>query len=188
MPMSDQEILDVEGMIAPIFNSKIPQFGTSYGLSSHGYDVRLGHKISIMRKPNIIEKILRRKIDLTKPFPKNLFITRDLRVGESFTIYPKDFVLCSILEWIKLPENITNSVKDKSTLARIGLALQNTVGEAGWEGRYILEITNHGSWPIELYCGMGIAQVWFEKCTSAETPYYGKYQGQDGMTLAIPSK
>ena len=87
-----------------------------------------------------------------------------------------------------MPNNITGLVKDKSTYARLGIAVQNTVIEAGWEGYLTLEITNHSRFIVELQVGGGIAQIIFFKGSECEKPYNksGKYQGQEAKP--IPSK
>ena len=68
-------------------------------------------------------------------------------------------------------------MKDKSSYARLGICVQNTVLEAGWEGIITLEISNHGPGMVRLLPGFGIAQVLFFKSNGCDVPYNGKYQG-----------
>lgn len=89
------------------------------------------------------------------------------------------FLLCSTIEKFKMPDNVMGIVHDKSTWARLGLAVQNTVIEPGWEGWLTLELTNHGHDMIELYRGCAIAQVVFHRIDqSVEKSYDGKYHNQ----------
>lgn len=87
--------------------------------------------------------------------------------------------LGSTLEKFNMPTNVIAFVKDKSTLARKGLAVQNTVIEPGWRGFLTLELTNHGGEDLFLSPGQPIAQIVFQFLDAfAETPYSGKYQDQ----------
>lgn len=112
----------------------------------------------------------------------------DIRIGkidrrlqsDSYLINPGDFVLASALEWTKFPDDIVGEVKDKSTLARMGIALQTTVIEPGWYGHITLEISNHGLKPVRIYIGQPIAQLQFIQLDEpTERPYKGKYQNQE---------
>lgn len=110
----------------------------------------------------------------------------DIRLGsfnlpalESVVLRPNEFILVSSLEWMSIPNDIIGRVHDKSTLARHGLALQNTILEPGWFGHITLEISNHSAGPYWLRKGQPIAQVIFELLDQpTERPYKGKYQDQ----------
>lgn len=103
----------------------------------------------------------------------------DIRIAESLLLGPSDFILASSMEEFNMPNNVLAYVKDKSTWARQGLAVQNTVIEPGWRGFLTLELTNHFGSPIKIEKGMPIAQIVFHKLMEAtEQPYDGKYQDQ----------
>lgn len=92
---------------------------------------------------------------------------------------PGEFLLASTVERFNLPSQVVGFVHDKSSWARRGLAVQNTVIEPGWEGWLTLELTNHGPHPLLIKRGQGIAQVvfqWLDEPTVQ--PYEGKYQDQ----------
>lgn len=94
---------------------------------------------------------------------------------------PGDFLLVAAQERFNIPNDLVAVVHDKSTFARRGLTVQNTIAEPGWEGFLTLELTNHGPEPIELFAGQGIAQVVFHQLDQpTELPYApdGKYQRQ----------
>jgi dCTP deaminase len=75
---------------------------------------------------------------------------------------------------------VVGIVHDKSSLARRGLAVQNTILDPGWHGYMTLELTNGGHEQIELPKGSAIAQVVFHMLDHAtELPYRGKYQNQE---------
>lgn len=91
-----------------------------------------------------------------------------------------EFLLASTIEKFKMPDDIMGIVHDKSTWARRGLAVQNTVIEPGWEGYLTLELTNHGPETLKIPMGAGIAQIVFHRLDSITLhPYEGKYQNQE---------
>ena len=76
-----------------------------------------------------------------------------------------------------MPPNLVGIVHDKSTWARRGLSVFNTVIEPGWKGFLTLELVYHGVEPLHIPAGSGIAQVIFHR-TSDHAEYVGKYQNQ----------
>ena len=67
---------------------------------------------------------------------------RDI-VGDSITIPPHTFLLATIAEYIKLPNNLTAFVEGRSSIGRIGLFIQNAGWvDPGFEGKITLELYN----------------------------------------------
>lgn len=96
-------------------------------------------------------------------------------------LFPGDFILASTAERFSMHQDIVGRVCDKSTWARRGLSVFNTVVEPGWRGYLTLELVNKGNEIIQLKAGQGIAQVLFELLDApTEQPYpeCGKYQDQ----------
>lgn len=91
---------------------------------------------------------------------------------------PGEFLLASTCEFFAMPESVVGIVHDKSTWARLGLCVQNTVIEPGWCGWLTLELTNHSKDPITLYRGDPIAQVIFHRTDIRCVSYRGRYQNQ----------
>ncbi len=106
---------------------------------------------------------------------------------KGWKLYPSQFVLGSSIERFKMPNDVMGFVKDKSSWARQGVSVFNTVIEPGWEGYLTLEIVNHSNAPVTFEAGDPIAQVIFQKLdVEAESPYRGKYQNQErGPQAAI---
>jgi dCTP deaminase len=97
-------------------------------------------------------------------------------------LLPGEFILAATLERFTMPRDLTGIVHDKSSLARLGLSVFNTVIEPGWRGWLTLELANKGPEPILLHRHQGIAQVIFHVLDApAEQPYPedGKYQDQE---------
>lgn len=103
----------------------------------------------------------------------------DVRIKQSLIVPVGRFKLASTVEHFLMDDDIVGRVHDKSTLARMGLAVQNTIIEPNWRGYLTLEITNNGYRDITLEAGQPIAQIVFELLDYAtEQPYSGKYQDQ----------
>jgi dCTP deaminase len=105
----------------------------------------------------------------------------DVRIAESFWLTPDTrFRLASTMERFQMPTNLVGMVHDKSSWARRGLSLFNTVIEPGWHGYLTLELTYHGDESIRIEAGMPIAQIVFMQLVEpTESPYTGKYQNQE---------
>lgn len=103
---------------------------------------------------------------------------------KAFYIKPKEFVLATTKEYIKLPNDLTAFVEGRSSIGRMGLFVQNAGWvDPGFEGEITLELFNASDNTIRLVEGMRIAQLVFAKLDRpAENPYNGKYQGQKGAT------
>lgn len=86
------------------------------------------------------------------------------------------FQLGVSLEEFTMPEDVMGFVKDKSSWARQGLSVFNTVIEPGWKGFLTLELVNLGRNFIHVPEGMPIAQVIFQRISGKVQPYTGKYQ------------
>jgi dCTP deaminase len=103
----------------------------------------------------------------------------DVRIDQDLMLRPGDFVLASTVEHFNIANNVMARVADKSTWARKGIAVQNTIIEPNWRGYLTLEITNHGLNTVRIKKGTGIAQILFEWLDEpTELPYVGKYQDQ----------
>lgn len=104
----------------------------------------------------------------------------DIRCAEDINLIQGEFTLVSSIERFIMPLNIIAFVHDKSTWARCGLAVQNTVIEPGWRGILTLELTNHGNKHLQIFKGDPIAQIIFHYLTEpTEKGYSGKYQDQE---------
>lgn len=103
----------------------------------------------------------------------------DIRIAESRLLGRGDFCLASSVEHFTMPNNIIGRVHDKSTLARLGLSVFNTVIEPGWRGFLTLELVMLRGGIINLVAGQPIAQVVFEYVDEEVDGYKGKYQDQE---------
>jgi dCTP deaminase len=92
------------------------------------------------------------------------------------------------LEKMKVPENITVICIGKSTYARLGIIVNTTPAEAGWEGHLTLEFSNSSGADCRIYAEEGICQLLFfegDPCSTTYEDRRGKYQNQpEKVTLA----
>lgn len=103
----------------------------------------------------------------------------DLRIKDELVLYPGDFALATTVEYLRLPSDLLGQLVDKSTWARRGVAVQNTVFEPGWFGYPTLEVSNHGKEDVLVPAGAPIAQMIFHVLDQAtDRPYSGRYQDQ----------
>lgn len=111
----------------------------------------------------------------------------DIRVAaeDEFLVEPFTTTLAVSMEHFTMPRDVLGRVTDKSTWARRGLQVQNTVIEPGWRGWLTLELSflpltgddPKSSW-IMIPPGCPIAQVIFERIDCETEGYSGKYQDQ----------
>ena len=166
-----------KGMIEPFVDSQKRDGIISYGLSSYGYDARVGKDFQIFT--NVDSAV----VD-PKNFAGNSFVDR---TADVCIIPPNSFALARTVEYFRIPRNVLTICLGKSTYARCGIIVNVTPFEPEWEGYVTLEISNTTPLPAKIYAGEGCAQViFFESDEVCETSYKdrgGKYQGQRGVTL-----
>lgn len=157
----------------------------SAGLTSYGYDVSLADELKIFTDVNstIID-------------PKNMdercLIDAELHTNEDGSRYailpPNSYMLGRTIEYFRIPRDVMILAVGKSTYARVGIAVNVTPIEPGFEGNVVIEIANQTRLPAKIYVDEGISQfVFFQGTRPCRTSYAdrgGKYQGQTGVTLA----
>ena len=159
----------------------------SYGVTSYGYDFRLGYKFKVCNPQPFLQG-LGAVLDPKHPDPF-LWESVTLDEGDTLTIPPHGFVLAETLETVEIPRNVLGIVVGKSTYARLGLVVNVTPLEPEWRGRVTLELSNTAPVPIVVYPGEGICQCVFYRgeanCKTSYADKRGKYQDQAGVTLPI---
>ena len=103
----------------------------------------------------------------------------DLRIKQSVLLHPfKRFAIASTIEKFDMPRDLVAVVHDKSTWARKGLSVFNTVIEPDWRGWLTLELVYYGWKPLRIPAGAGIAQAIFHRIEEPASYGNGKYQDQ----------
>lgn len=194
MILSDNEIgLLCEGeqpMISPFLASQISANNhgarlLSYGVSSYGYDVQLAEQFQIFSNQDAT------LIDPKRLDPQSLKdakIHLDPETQEKYAILPPhSYGLSYTKQYLRIPNDVLVICLGKSTYARCGIHTNVTPLEPGWCGNVVIEISNSTSLPVKIYLDEGIAQFVFLRGKACRTSYAdrnGKYQGQEGITLA----
>lgn len=105
----------------------------------------------------------------TRDKPLSSFFDETRRmVGEAFVFHPNQVVLCSTLEYVKLPSNVFMSLTTRSSYSRLGFSL-STVVEPGYCGCISVELTNTGNVPVKVLVGARLLQARFFKVKSKAT-------------------
>ncbi len=164
-------------MIEPFVEDQVREGVISYGVSSYGYDVRVGDEFKVFT--NVYNTV----VD-PKNFDSKSFV--DIR-ADVCIIPPNSFALASTIEYFRIPRDILTVCLGKSTYARCGIIVNVTPFEPEWEGHVTIEISNTTPLPAKIYANEGIAQVLFfqsdEPCARSYKDKKGKYQAQRGVTL-----
>lgn len=149
----------------------------SYGVTSYGYDVRVGRHFKIFT--NALSAV----VD-PKHFDPRSFVDVE---ADHCLIPPNSFALAETVEYLEVPRNIICVCVGKSTYARCGIIVNVTPLEPEWRGRVTIEISNTTPLPAKIYAGEGIAQILFlraeEVCRTSYADKAGKYQDQKGLQL-----
>ena len=164
-------------MIDPYEPKQVRKGQISYGVSSYGYDIRVGNEYKIFTNVNN-----------TLVDPKNFDNRNFVTITADYCIIPPNsFALAKTVEHFKIPRNVLAVCVGKSTYARCGLIVNVTPLEPEWEGILTLEISNTTQLPAKVYSNEGIAQLLFlesdEMCETSYKDKAGKYMNQPGLTL-----
>lgn len=194
MILSDQQIIDLctgenaqSPMIQPLVDHQVKEEESkgrviSYGVSSYGYDIRLGYSFMM----TIPEKEGYEPLDPKAASSYSWYPHRS-DPNSKVIIPPGGFLLAESIESFNMPEDVLGIVLGKSTYARCGLIINCTPLEPRWMGILTLELHNASKHGIVLYPGEGIAQITFHRGELPITSYgarSGKYQNQAGVEPA----
>ena len=207
MLLSDTQILHLankHAMIEPFYATSVNRNEdgtkvTSFGLSSYGYDIRLGRNFVFYRGEEnklihytrkgvehsiIIEARSKSIID-----PNNFDDTLVVQIEDvdDILIPPKTFFMGVSAEYMRIPRNVKVICDSKSTNARAGLSFFVTPLEPEWEGYITLEFFNSTDSMMKLIPGMGISQLSFmansDVCAISYADRKGKYNHQGNQPI-----
>lgn len=160
-------LLDAAPIVDMVDGKMVGPGGTSFGLGEAGYDIRIKQTIHFLKNESGVRRVM-------------------VQEGISFGVTDGRFALASAMDQFDMPDDLTGVVHDKSTWARRGLSVFNTVIEPGWKGFLTLELVYHGQGELIIPAGSGIAQVLFHK-NSQPAHYTGKYQNQEDKPVPARS-
>lgn len=169
--------IEKEVVIRPFADGSSRPGVVSYGVSSYGYDVRVGRKFKVFT--NVYGAI----ID-----PKHFAAAAFVDIEADYCIIPPNsFALAETVEYFEIPRDILAICMGKSTYARCGIIVNVTPLEPEWRGKITMEISNTTPLPAKIYANEGLAQILFlradQVCKTSYADKKGKYQDQAGLTL-----
>ena len=108
------------------------------------------------------------------PEPSSSFFQETRRlVGSTFLFHPMQTVLCSTLEYIKLPPNIFLSLSIRSSYSRLGFSI-STIVQPGYSGCLSMELTNVNNTPVKITVGSRLVQARFYRINENVDYYSSK--------------
>lgn len=166
MPLSKNEIISRISPSSKYRKSRIivtPLLDPKDQIGTSGIDLRLGKQF-ILFKSHLQGSLKPERIGSTIGEIFKYQEERVIGMNKALVLHPNQFVLGSSLEYIGLPTNLEARIDGRSSWARIGLLIATaTTVHPGFQGVVTLELSNHGSIPIELYPGLKIAYMTFEE-------------------------
>lgn len=182
----------------------------SYGLGPAGYDARVQPRWEVFQMPmlyraasefekeflaraGISHKILKAE---AYPDPKAILDPKNfdkelVRVheGNELILPPKHFALAVTLEHYGIPNDVKAVVMAKSTYARIGLFVNTTPIQPGFQGHVVIEVYNSTDIPMLLRADEGFVEFTFHQLDRPTGKSYGDGQGvYHGQTKLQHSK
>lgn len=186
MPVLPDHLIKQLCIISP-FEEAVKRKGKiSYGVSSYGYDVRVGTLFKVFT--NVSPTGGQAIID-PKNFTDESFVTIDTAKlnRDHVIIPPNSFALAETVEYFNMPRDVLALCVGKSTYARCGIIVNVTPLEPEWCGKITIEISNTTPLPAKIYANEGIAQIVFlrgeSQCELTYAGKEGKYQHQEGLVL-----
>ncbi len=153
MILTDKQIrklVDEKKLIEP-FDEK--------ALQSESYDVSIGDSITIFKKEI-------RCIDIAEQSTiDSVYDIIDIS-DDGYVISPKEYILISLGEKIKLPDNISAHIRPKTRYTRLGLIVSDQHCNSSYCGRLSIGLFNATDYPIKIRKGYSIAQLIFEQLVS----------------------
>src|SRR2546423_12636489 len=126
--LCDTQIRELIG-IEPFEDNIKRQGKISFGVSSYGYDLRVGSVFKIFTNGNS-------EIVDPKRFSEKSFVTIDTsETGRDHVLIPPNsFALCETVEFVDMPRGYLAICVGKSTYARCGIIVNVTPIEPEWRG------------------------------------------------------
>ena len=166
-----RELVKKEELIGPFNESN---------LQSESYDVTIGTEITELSKEiHCIDISKQETVD-------NIYINIDISEN-GYIISPKQYLLVSLRETLKVPDDITVHLRPKTRYTRLGLLVTDQHCNSTYSGHLRIGLFNATEYPIHIYPDYTIAQLVFEELEevpSSEKLYKNRedvhYQNENG--------
>ena len=132
-------------------------------------------------------KILSNEVEQFKPAEYRPGKWKFTNHRKYYILEPGKFVLMASREILDIPNGYIGFVQGRSSIARMGIQTEQAgLIDAGFTGTITFEVINNSEYPIILFEGMRIAQVYFFKAQYADKIYgiakHSKYSRQIAAT------
>lgn len=156
MILTDKRIRELSksnGLITPFIEEN---------LQSESYDVTIGKEVIVMKKDVHCLDISRQEsidgiyeqVDISKT---------------GYIISPKEYILISLGETIRLPDNLTAHLRPKTRYTRLGLIVSHQHCNSSYSGHMSIGLYNATDYPVKIYSGYTVAQLVFEELEDTPT-------------------
>ncbi len=176
------ELLD-EGKIS--FSPQID----SFQLQAHSVDLRLGYSFMIPKlwkmTDNGREAFLIDYVD-----SKDRFELIELEHKQFFDLLPKEYVIATTLEEVKISDDLMAVLYPRSSINRRGLSVDlSGIVDAGYEGRLLIPITNNTqTHVIRLYPGERFCQLVFYSLSEPVKIVESRWHKKDIIIGKLPER
>jgi dCTP deaminase len=154
----------------------------SYGLDSHGYDIRLSEDVKLYS--NIASLV----ID-PKEFDEHCLVQAKIlegRHGCKFVIIPPNSCALGVtVESFDMPVDVSGLVVGKNSYARCSVIVNPTKIQPGYKGKLTLEFSNSSNLPARLYIDEGAASCSFFR--SNEVPERAYLNNWERSAVVLPT-
>ena len=107
-----------------------------------------------------------------------IIIDDEISKRRAYLLQPGEFVLMASNEILNIPNGVLTFVQGRSSIARIGVQTEQAgLIDAGFNGTITFEVFNETPYPIPLFEGMRVCQLYFFKAQHSMKPYGAKGKG-----------
>lgn len=115
-----------------------------------------------------------------KPVSYDIAVGYIINEGEQYKPYmlePHSYIFIGTKEEIHVPDDLMLRVGNKNSLIRRGLNITAPAYFPGHQTRMFLRVENLSPYPVRLYPGMPIAQLFYERLESVPETTYDRQEG-----------
>lgn len=153
-----------------------------FQVQTHSVDLRLGFTFLIPKSWEMTDfGRVSINIDYLAGVDKRYFDVIQLEPGQYFEVLPKEFIVVSVLEKIKLANDIVGILYPRSSINRRGLSVDlSGIIDAGYEGNLVVPVRNNtATQVIRVYPGERFCQIVFHPLAKKVRPRKSRYSGKD---------
>lgn len=158
-----------------------------FQLQTHSVDLRLGFTYLVPKAWTSGDEG-RKAVHLDYLGSHYHFDVLELEHGQFFELLPREYVIASTLEKIRLPKDIMGVLYPRSSINRRGLSVDlSGIIDAGYDGVLAIPIRNNtATQVIRIYPGERFCQVVFQELSEPVRGRKSRYHGKDIVVGILP--